>query len=54
MTLTSFIWDHVTPYVGLRNLFVVSMLADTVLNVLSSAVDSYYLFLLIKFLSGVL
>ncbi|XP_076387019.1 synaptic vesicle glycoprotein 2B isoform X2 [Megachile rotundata] len=53
MTLTSFVWDHVTPYVGARNLFVLGLLADSVLNVLSSAVDSYHVFLAIKFVNGV-
>ncbi|KZC15125.1 Synaptic vesicle glycoprotein 2B [Dufourea novaeangliae] len=52
--LTSFLWDHVTPYVGARNLFVLGLLVDTVLNILSSVVDSYHVFLTIKFLSGVL
>ncbi|XP_043253875.1 synaptic vesicle glycoprotein 2A-like isoform X1 [Colletes gigas] len=54
MTLTSFLWDHIIPYVGIRNLFVVGLLADTVLNVLSTVVDSYYAFLAIKLLCGVL
>ncbi|XP_053987547.1 synaptic vesicle glycoprotein 2B-like [Hylaeus volcanicus] len=54
ITLTSFMWDHVTPYVGARNLFVAGLLLDTVLNIVSTVVDSYYAFLAIKFLSGVL
>ncbi|XP_076160719.1 putative niacin/nicotinamide transporter NiaP isoform X1 [Ptiloglossa arizonensis] len=54
MSLTSFVWDYATPYVGARNLFVVGLLVDTILNVLCTVVDSYYAFLAIKFLSGVL
>lgn len=54
MATTGFLWDHLTPYVGARNLFVLGLLADSVLNVLSTAVDSYYAFLAIKFFSGVL
>ncbi|XP_026672973.1 synaptic vesicle glycoprotein 2C-like isoform X2 [Ceratina calcarata] len=54
MTLTSFLWDHVTPYVGKRNLFVLGLLADSILNIFSTSVDSYYVMLLIKFLSGIL
>ncbi|XP_034194459.1 synaptic vesicle glycoprotein 2B isoform X1 [Osmia lignaria lignaria] len=53
MVLTSFIWDYLTPYVGTRNLFIFALFADSILNVLSSAVDNYYLFLALKFLSGV-
>ncbi|OAD57016.1 Synaptic vesicle glycoprotein 2A [Eufriesea mexicana] len=54
MAMTGFLWDHLTPYVGARNLFVLGLLADSILNVLSTAVDSYYAFLAIKFFSGVL
>ncbi|XP_078044728.1 synaptic vesicle glycoprotein 2B [Augochlora pura] len=52
--LASLLWDRVTPYVATRNLFVVGLLADTVLNVISSALDSYYAFLAVKLLTGVL
>ncbi|XP_076232505.1 synaptic vesicle glycoprotein 2C isoform X2 [Calliopsis andreniformis] len=54
MTTTSFLWDYITPYIGLRNLFVLSLFFDTVLNVLSSAVESYTTLLIIKFFSGIL
>lgn len=54
MVLTSFIWDYLTPYIGTRNLFIFALFADSILNVLSSAVDNYYLFLVMKFFSGVL
>ncbi|CAK9821737.1 Synaptic vesicle glycoprotein 2B [Anthophora retusa] len=54
MALTGFLWDHLTPYVGARNLFVLGLLADSVLNLIATAVDSYYVFLTIKFFTGVL
>ncbi|KOC65938.1 Synaptic vesicle glycoprotein 2B [Habropoda laboriosa] len=54
MAFTGFLWDYLTPYVGVRNLFVLGLLADSVLNLLSTAVDSYYAFLLVKFITGVL
>ena len=54
MALTSFVWDHLTPHVGIRNLFILGLLADSILNLLASATDSYYVFLAIKFFSGVL
>ncbi|KAF3422344.1 hypothetical protein E2986_12493 [Frieseomelitta varia] len=54
MALTSFVWDHLTPHVGMRNLFILGLLADSVLNLLASAVDSYYAFLAIRFFNGVL
>lgn len=54
MILGNVIWDRVNPCIATRNLFILGLLADTVLNVVSSAVDSYYAFLAIKFLTGVL
>ncbi|XP_011135735.1 synaptic vesicle glycoprotein 2B isoform X2 [Harpegnathos saltator] len=54
MTMTAFIWDYITPYVGLRTLFILALLGDSILNILSSGVQSYYVFLLVKFVSGVL
>ena len=38
----------------MRNLFILGLLADSVLNLLACAVDSYYAFLAIKFFNGVL
>ncbi|XP_076285755.1 synaptic vesicle glycoprotein 2B isoform X2 [Lasioglossum baleicum] len=52
--LASLVWDRVTPYVATRNLLIVGLLADTALNVLGSALDSYYAFLTVKLLTGVL
>ncbi|XP_076654321.1 synaptic vesicle glycoprotein 2B [Halictus rubicundus] len=52
--LASLVWDRVTPHVATRNLLIVGLLVDTVLNVLSSALDSYYAFLAVKLLTGVL
>ncbi|KAG7197803.1 hypothetical protein KM043_001617 [Ampulex compressa] len=54
MTATAFSWDYLAPYVGARSLFVLALLADCFLNVLGSATGSYHVFLLLKFLSGVL
>lgn len=51
---TSSLWDYVTIYVGRRTLFVLGLLADSVLNILSTAVDSYHVFLLVKFISGII
>ncbi|XP_033321832.2 synaptic vesicle glycoprotein 2B [Megalopta genalis] len=52
--LASLLWDRVAPYVATRNLFIVGLLADTVLNVISSALDSYYAFLAVKLVIGLL
>ena len=54
MALTSFLWDYLTPYIGTRNLFVLGLLVDSVLNILATAINSYYAFLAIKFFNGVL
>ncbi|XP_014482770.1 PREDICTED: synaptic vesicle glycoprotein 2A-like isoform X2 [Dinoponera quadriceps] len=54
MTTTAFIWDYITPYVGMRMLFILALLGDSILNIVSSGVQSYYVFLLVKFVSGVL
>ncbi|KAH0948766.1 hypothetical protein HN011_004633 [Eciton burchellii] len=54
MTTTSFIWDYVTPYMGMRPLFILTLLSDAILNIVSSGVQSYYVFLLVKFISGIL
>ncbi|XP_050579268.1 synaptic vesicle glycoprotein 2A-like [Bombus affinis] len=54
MALTSFLWDHITPHVGMRNLFIFGLLVDCILNLLATAIDSYYGFLVIKFFNGVL
>lgn len=52
--MTSFLWDHITPHVGMRNLFIFGLLVDCILNLLATAIDSYYGFLVIKFFNGVL
>lgn len=54
MTTTSFIWDYITPYVGVRTLFILALLGDSILNIVGSGVQSYYMFLLVKFASGIL
>lgn len=54
MTTTAFIWDYITPHVGMRTLFIFALLGDSILNILSSGVQSYNVFLLVKFASGVL
>lgn len=54
MTMTAFIWDYITPYVSVRTLFIFALLVDSILNVVSSGVRSYYVFLLVKFVSGIL
>ncbi|KAK2581246.1 hypothetical protein KPH14_008037 [Odynerus spinipes] len=54
MVATASLWDYVTIYVGRRTLFVLGLLADSILNILSTAVDSYHVFLLVKFISGVI
>lgn len=51
---TMFLWDYLTPYTGVRNLFVPALLADSLLNVLSTGLDSFYAFILVKFFAGVL
>ncbi|XP_050465178.1 synaptic vesicle glycoprotein 2B-like [Cataglyphis hispanica] len=54
MTMTTFIWDYITPYVSMKILFVLALLIDSILNIVSSGVQSYYIFILVKFLSGIL
>nr|XP_031849590.1 synaptic vesicle glycoprotein 2B-like isoform X2 [Nomia melanderi] len=54
MILGNVIWDRANPCVATRNLFILSLLADAALNVVSSAIDSYHAFLAIKFLTGIL
>ncbi|XP_043504239.1 synaptic vesicle glycoprotein 2C-like [Polistes fuscatus] len=54
MLATASLWDYVTIYVGRRTLFVLGLLANSILNILSTAVDSYHVFLLIKFISGII
>ncbi|EZA50054.1 Synaptic vesicle glycoprotein 2B [Ooceraea biroi] len=54
MIMTSFIWDYITPYIGMKILFILAMLGDAILNILSSGIHSYYVFLLVKFISGIL
>lgn len=54
MAFANFLWDQLLPCVGMRNLFVLGLLADTILNLFGTAVDSYYAFLATKILSGIL
>lgn len=54
MTTTAFIWDYITPYISTKTLFIFALLGDSILNIVSSGVQSYYIFLLVKFLSGIL
>lgn len=54
MTMTSFIWDYITPYISMRMLFIGALLGDSIVNILSSGVQSYNIFLLVKFISGIL
>jgi len=54
MTTTAFIWDYITPYVGMKTLFILALLGDAISNIVSSGVQSYYVFLLVKFVSGIL
>ncbi|KAL0112813.1 hypothetical protein PUN28_012225 [Cardiocondyla obscurior] len=53
MITTAFIWDYITPYTSTKTLFILALLGDTILNVVSSGLRSYYLFLLVKFISGI-
>jgi len=39
---------------GMRMLFVLALFGDAILNIVSSGVQSYYVFLLVKFISGIL
>ncbi|XP_011863383.1 PREDICTED: solute carrier family 22 member 16-like isoform X2 [Vollenhovia emeryi] len=54
MTATAFIWDYITPYISMKTLFILALLGDSILNIVSSGVQSYYVFLLVKFISGIL
>ncbi|XP_039311886.1 uncharacterized protein LOC105195955 isoform X2 [Solenopsis invicta] len=54
MTMTAFIWDYITPYISKKTLFIFALIGDSILNIVSSGVQSYYIFLLIKFISGIL
>ncbi|EFN66476.1 Synaptic vesicle glycoprotein 2B [Camponotus floridanus] len=54
MTTTAFIWDYITPYISMKILFMLALLIDSILNIVSSGVQSYYIFILVKFLSGIL
>lgn len=54
MITTAFIWDYITPYISMKILFMLALLTDSILNILSSGVRSYYIFILVKFLSGIL
>lgn len=54
MTMTAFIWDYITPYMSMKTLFILALLSDSILNIVSSGVRSYYIFLLVKFISGIL
>ncbi|XP_066584214.1 synaptic vesicle glycoprotein 2C-like [Prorops nasuta] len=55
MTISGFFWDFIADdYAGRRTLFVLGLLVDVFLNVLSSATQSYYALLSVKFISGVI
>ncbi|XP_018051675.1 PREDICTED: uncharacterized protein LOC108689428 [Atta colombica] len=53
MTTTAFIWDYITPYISMKILFIFALLGDSILNIVSSGVRSFYIYLLIKFISGI-
>ncbi|XP_011636451.1 synaptic vesicle glycoprotein 2B-like isoform X2 [Pogonomyrmex barbatus] len=53
MTTTSFIWDYITPYTSMKTLFMLALVGDSILNIVSTGVQSYYIFLLVKFVSGI-
>ncbi|XP_067215213.1 synaptic vesicle glycoprotein 2C-like [Linepithema humile] len=53
ITTTAFIWDYITPHVSMKTLFILALLGDAILNIVSSGVQSYYIFLLVKFVSGI-
>ncbi|XP_020286904.1 synaptic vesicle glycoprotein 2C-like [Pseudomyrmex gracilis] len=53
MSTTAFIWDYITPYVGMKTLFILAMLSNSILTIISSGLGSFYLFLLVKFLIGI-
>ncbi|KYN00411.1 Synaptic vesicle glycoprotein 2B [Cyphomyrmex costatus] len=53
MTMTAFIWDYITPYIRMKILFILALLGDSILNIVSSGVRSFHIFLLIKFISGI-
>lgn len=38
----------------MKTLFILGLLSDSILNIISSGVQSYYVFLLVKFVSGIL
>ncbi|XP_033228568.1 synaptic vesicle glycoprotein 2B-like [Belonocnema kinseyi] len=46
--------DSMTNHFGKRNLLLLGLLLDSVCNVGSAFVDSYYVFLLLKFISGLI
>lgn len=52
MIMTSFLWDFLTNRVSKRTLMLLGLFADSLLNILSSTLDSFYLFLLVKFVTG--
>jgi len=54
MTTTAFVWDYITPYISMKTLFILALLCDSILNIVSSGVQSYYVFLLVKFINGIL
>ncbi|TGZ49244.1 Synaptic vesicle glycoprotein 2B [Temnothorax longispinosus] len=53
MITTGFIWDYITPYISMKTLFILALFGDSILNIVSSGVQSYYVFLLVKFISGI-
>ncbi|XP_036143144.1 putative transporter SVOPL isoform X3 [Monomorium pharaonis] len=53
MTMSAFLWDYITPYISVKTLFILASLGDSILNIVSSAVQKYYIFLLVKFMSGI-
>lgn len=46
--------DSLINHLGKRNLLLLGLLVDSICNVTSAFVDSYYVFLLLKFISGVI
>ncbi|XP_043463739.1 synaptic vesicle glycoprotein 2B-like isoform X2 [Leptopilina heterotoma] len=46
--------DSLINHLGKRNLLLLGLLVDSICNVTSAFVDSYYMFLLLKFISGVI
>ncbi|KAK0081744.1 hypothetical protein PV325_011636 [Microctonus aethiopoides] len=52
MMSSSFFWSFVTDRVQRRPLFLLGLLVDALCNIVSSLVESFYVFLLLKFITG--